>query len=1104
MSLGNPRQNLPLFPVAPGKESHLPHMKNVLASPPHPALMAACLFCSGLCALVYQTVWLREFRLIFGASTAATAAVSAVFMGGVGLGSYFLGRKADGWTNPFRTYGRLEWLIALCAAMTPLLLLLASKFYLALGGTFSLGMIVGTVLRLVLAAIILAGPTFLMGGTLPAAVRAVRDQGDTSRRRVAWLYAANTFGAVTGAMLATFWMLEHFGNRLTLWLACALNLAVALLACFLARRSPDASESAERHPATPVASGLSNAAAAPAKFVCLAAAVVGFVFFLLELVWYRMLSPLLGGSSFSFGLILAVALLGIGVGSAIYGARGAKGASTLRGFAFVCALEALCVAVPYALGDRLAVLAVSLQTFGEFGFLARVCAWSVLAGIVVFPASVVAGYQFPMLIGLLGQGSRGVGSHTGLAYAWNTVGAILGSLAGGFGLIPLLSAPGVWRFVVILLVALSVAALCVDASARRGWKNWAALLPAGSLALILLGATGPTAAWRHTPIGAGRTRMVDANSTSVEDFLRSRRRMLIWEADGVESSLALIKDANYSFLVNGKSDGSARGDAATQVMVGMVGALTHPDPRRALVIGLGTGSTAGWLAAIPGMERVDVVELEPQVAYVARACAPVNHHALDNPKLHLRFGDAREAMLTTSETYDLIVSEPSNPYRAGVSSLYTEEFYQAAAQRLRPSGMFVQWVQAYEVDGETISVIYATMASVFNAVDTWRSECGDLFFIGAQENIVYDLGRIQQRLGEEPYRSASMYAWRMMDVEGFFSRFVAHAGLAQAVLQKGIQVNTDDRNLLEFAFARTVGRKTKFNTEALKEIARAEGYGLPPFANGDLDSETLGDRSASLAMLEGVKDIGVQSGVNGLHARTAAKVAGINEDWPAVLRHWGTQTNEPADLVEILLLARAAAKTGDEGASAYNKRRPARRPSEGTAVLAHYLAARGRVAESLICLDQAMRAWQTDPWPPTDLIGDSLALAKMLPLQPNTRPALLRLCETMGTPFAVALADGERLLARVEIALKLEGGTPSELTRQALHELEPSFPWDASLLAMRADCYEATQDPRAALARREQQRLARNEARRFQYATRSERPLLGVLPVQARERPGAR
>ncbi len=274
---------------------------------------------------------------------------------------------------------------------------------------------------------------------------------------------------------------------------------------------------------------------------------------------------------------------------------------------------------------------------------------------------------------------------------------------------------------------------------------------------------------------------------------------------------------------------------------------------------------------------------------------------------------------------------------------------------------------------------------------------------------------------------------------------------------------------------------------------------MPQTENGELDSETLADRRASLAVLQGVKEISVTSGTDGVRARTAAKVAGINEDWPEVLRQWRTQTNEPSDLVEILLLARAAAKTGDGRASDYIKRLHHLRPSEGEAVLAHYLASRGLVAESVVCLDQAMRAWQTDPWPPTYLIGECLTLAKMLPLQQNTRTALLRLNETMATPFAVALADRERVLVRVDISLKLDGGAPSELTRQALHELEPSFPWDAFLLAMRADCYEATKDPRAALARREQQRLSRNEARRFQYATRAERPLLGGMPVQARE-----
>src|SRR6185295_2654232 len=168
---------------------------------------------------------------------------------------------------------------------------------------------------------------------------------------------------------------------------------------------------------------------------------------------------------------------------------------------------------------------------------------------------------------------------------------------------------------------------------------------------------------------------------------------IVWDGDGVESSVALAAEENgYAFVVNGKSDGSARGDAGTQVMLGLLGAIRHPQPRRALVIGLGTGSSAGWLGAVPSMERVDVVELEPLVLDVARACEAVNHDAMRNPKVHITIADARETLLTTAARYDVIASEPSNPFRAGIASMFTVEYYRAASARLTPDGVFAQWV----------------------------------------------------------------------------------------------------------------------------------------------------------------------------------------------------------------------------------------------------------------------------------------------------------------------------------------------------------------------------------------------------------------------------
>src|SRR5262252_3349844 len=469
--------------------------------------VAPLLFGSGLCALVYQVVWTREFRLIFGASTAASAAVLAIFIGGLGAGGLILGARADRHARPLAFYAQLEAMIALSAAATPGLLWLVRWTYVKLGGTIALGMALGTSVRLILAALVLGVPTMLMGGTLPAVGRAVETDDDARRRHVALLYGVNTLGSVCGCLLATFFMLEVFGDRSSLWIAALLNLGLAVVARRLSR-SPKMTDS------HPISSSSSEPSAAeysgspshstPGWMVLVAATIVGFAFFLMEIVWYRMLGPLLGGTVFTFGLILAVALFGIGLGGMFYSVNRSSRPATLRGFAYTCLLEAACIGIPFALGDRIAVLAVLLRPLGGLGFIGHVAAWSSITALVVMPAAFVAGVQFPLLIALIGHARRNVGRHVGLIYAWNTAGAICGSLAGGFGLIPALTAPGCWRLVIVLLSALGLSAAAVSLARER---HWARLLPDGVLACIAVSlafAVGPTAAWRHSPIGAGR------------------------------------------------------------------------------------------------------------------------------------------------------------------------------------------------------------------------------------------------------------------------------------------------------------------------------------------------------------------------------------------------------------------------------------------------------------------------------------------------------------------------------------------------------------------------------------------------------------------------
>jgi spermidine synthase len=301
---------------------------------------------------------------------------------------------------------------------------------------------------------------------------------------------------------------------------------------------------------------------------------------------------------------------------------------------------------------------------------------------------------------------------------------------------------------------------------------WRGLIPAGALAVVtvmLLTAVGPTAVWRHSGIAAGTAGIGTITSPQeLRGWINAQRGFVVWQADGFESSIALsVGSGGYAFIVNGKADGSARVDAGTQVMLALIGSILHPNPRRSLVIGLGTGSSAGWLGAVPTMERVDVVELEPIVLDVARECRDVNYDVLNNPKVHIRIADAREVLLTTDEHYDVIASEPSNPFRAGIASLFTQEYYRAASDRLNDDGFFLQWLQAYGVDARAVRTVYATMGSVFPSVETWQTRGGDIVLVGAKRTPTYDLTRLAARIQEEPYRTALRVAWRSVDLHGF-------------------------------------------------------------------------------------------------------------------------------------------------------------------------------------------------------------------------------------------------------------------------------------------------------------------------------------------------
>ena len=986
---------------------------------------------------------MRQFRLIFGASTLATAAVLSIFMGGLGVGSALLGKRADVQPRPLRFYGNLELSIAATAALSQILLWLVAKLYFGVGGSVTLGSFLATILRLILATVVLGLPTFLMGGTLPAAARAIESNDDAGRRRVALLYGVNTLGAVIGTFASTFFMLERLGNRNTLFVAVALNLAIGVIARF-ARAAPISGG--------PRSSAAAEDGGAPRKATYAAAFVVGFAFLLMELVWYRMLGPLLGGTTFTFGLILAIALLGIGLGGAVY-----RGGGTVGGFALTCSFEAAMIALPFALGDRLAIQTNLMRALGATGFSGFVTSWTLLTLIVVFPAAFVAGIQFPLLISLLGRGSEDVGRDVGLAYAWNTAGAIAGSLAGGFGLLPLLSAPGAWRLVIILLALLSVVAGSQPATPAKSRRPHFAFVVA-VLAIAGTFAVGPTALWRHSGIGAGRAE-IPASMNSTRQWVNGTRRTLVWDVDGRESSVALVDGSDYAFIINGKADGSARGDAGTQVMGGLVGAILHPNPQRSLVIGLGTGSTAGWLGAVPSMQRVDVVELEPAVINVARACSSVNHDVLHNPKVHIHIGDAREVLLAVNNQYDIIFSEPSNPYRAGIASLFTEEFYRATATRMNRNGIFLQWLQTYDVDAQTIRTIYATICAVYPHVETWQTDVGDLLLVGTQQPIAYNLDDLRTKIAHEPFRSALTHAWRVESLEGFLSYFVARDTLARALAQHESKKNTDDRPLIEFGFARGLGGEERFDMDDLAALARNRREDRPANAHGGISWTSWASNRASMQYLDAL--VNPPTGQD--QARHRAAIAYSKGELAQVAVEWRGHSWPPVNSSELVMIAESLADSGSEAAATYAEQLRAWEPTDADAVLARLRFRQGKMDQAATFLERTFIDSRTDPWPTVDVIGRSLDLAVTLA---NTHVYSSRMFHALERPFAAGQWEDARKYDRALIAKVMEGCGPHTIA--ALRELEPWPPWRRDILSLRADCYGSAMMPRLrSRARRE-------------------------------------
>ncbi|KAA0249558.1 MAG: hypothetical protein EDX89_23845 [Acidobacteria bacterium] len=810
-------------------------------------LLLACFFVSGGTGLVYEVLWSRHLSLLFGSTTEAVSVVLAVFMTGLGAGAYFLGPRVDRSPSPMRLYALFEAGVGAYALLTGPLLSLVRAAWLGIASRAELSAAAATGVKGLLAALVLLPPAFLMGGTLPALVRAVSEDVAAARRRVALLYALNTLGAVAGTLAEGFVFLEAFGLWRTMWLTALVNL---LIGWVVFRRSVQAEAAAPPDEARePLLAALRRLATAPGgRYALLGLVASGAATMAYEIVFLRVLGIVFGVSAQAFTIVLACFLLGLGLGSLAAARLSRVRAARLSDFALSQLLVAIAALAAHAVLPRATRAIVLLHQWPEPTFGQVLLGKALVAAAFLLPLAFLAGLGVPLLLEALADEVPRLGRIVGAAYLANTAGTVLGSLLAGFVLVPRLGTEGT------LEAALGLSAAVAAAGLLRPPRTGRSLALAGASAAALLAAllapSWPVRLFLFSdtaiPQGPVATRLEMERRATAYPYEALAFR------EGRNAAVAVgTTQMGRVLLVSGHPDGSDQRDMETQLLLAVVPLAVHPRPGNVLVVGFGTGVTAGAVARAPGVDRVTTVEIERAVLDVAPFFSHVNGEVLSSPKLRVVVDDARSHVLSTRQKYDLVVSEPSNPWRAGVASLFTREFFEGVKGTLAPGGVLAQWVQLYFLEPESLRMILRTLGDVFPEVEVWMLDGLNVVVLASERPLTVDRARLEAVAGGTFRDELRKHAW-VDSPDALLARRLLGTKEARAFAGDG-ERHTDDLPLLEFAAGRGFYRADGRNAARLLAAKLASGALAGPVSGTPPEEGRLWLEVAAMCRASGLK-----------------------------------------------------------------------------------------------------------------------------------------------------------------------------------------------------------------------------------------------------------
>ena len=716
------------------------------AAPQWLFLLLLLFFGSGCAALIYEIVWFQLLQLVVGSTAVSLGVLLGTFMGGMCLGSFALPRVVSAQKHPLRVYALMEAAIGLIA----ILVLLGLP---AIGGLYAAAVgygLPGILLRGIVCALCLLPPTLLMGATLPAISRWI----ETTPQGVSWLgffYGGNIVGAVLGSLLAGFYLLRLYGTATATFVAVAINVTVAGVAFILARRTP-------YQPAIVAPAPRLAAPDASTRLVYVTIALSGMSALGAEVVWTRLLSLMLGPTVYTFCIILAVFLVGLGIGSSAGAYLSRRTEAPRVALAWCQMLLAVAAAwCAYMLTRSIPYWPINPALSRSPGMTFQIdlvrCLWAIL------PAACLWGASFPLA--LAGAASRGQdpGRLVGGVYAANTVGAIVGALGFSLLVIPAVGTQQAQRLIIGLAATAAVLALASFSgqhSSSPGKSLPLAARVAGTAPVAIFTAVVAFLIWSVAPIppgtvGYGRS-MLTVPTLPKFHYI----------GEGMNSTVAVSEwpDGMRTFHVAGKVEAtSAAIDMRLQVMLGDIPALLHPQARSALVVGFGAGVTAGSFLPFPDIQRVVICEIEPLIPkVVSRYFAVQNRHVRDDPRTQVIYDDARHFILTTREKFDIITSDPIHPWVKGSATLYTKEYFELVRQHLNPGGLVTQWVPLYETSSAVVKSEIATFLQVFPYTSLWATnhngEGYDIALLGKVDPLEIDLNQIQERANLPRYSAA--------------------------------------------------------------------------------------------------------------------------------------------------------------------------------------------------------------------------------------------------------------------------------------------------------------------------------------------------------------